>query len=226
MDSTILLKMSKLYKSTFLTFEGVNQAILTGQMLREQGVSVKFVYSSPAFRSIQTAQAVLEGLRADVSIKIRVEPALFEWCGNYTEIPQFLTVDELYAAEYNIDVGYVPLVSRDELSTKFKGETLHTFYERSYRVSDYAIKRSSENILLVAHAANLETNSRQLIGGEPTSIEDIRDIVRKVPYASLLALEMNGKKWVVAKPFVLPLTHSRNFQFDSRIFAQRRNNEI
>lgn len=202
-------------------FSGVNQALLTGQMLKDQGIFVCFVYSSPAFRCVQTAQAVLEGLKADTNVKIRVEPALFEWCGNLTEIPQFLTVDELDGAGYNIDVGYVPLISCDDLSNKFRGETLHTFYERSHRVSDYAVKRSSENILLVAHAANLDTNSRLLLEGTPTSLDNIRELVRKVPYASLLALEKNDflGKWMVAKPLVLPLTHSRNFQFDSRTFA-------
>lgn len=210
-----------------MNFSGVNQALLTGQMLKEQGVYVGFVYSSPAFRCIQTAQAVLEGLKLNSNVKIRVEPALFEWCGNYTEIPQFLTVEELDAAGYEIDVGYVPLINREDLNNKYRGETLHTFYERSHRVSDYAVRRSSENTLLVAHAANLETNSRLLLEGHPTSLENIREMVQKVPYVSLLALEKNEYlgKWMVAKPLVLPLTHSRNFQFDSRIFADlhRRN---
>lgn len=199
----------------------MNQALLTGQMLSKQGVAVGFVYSSPAFRCIQTAQAVLEGLKADTNVKIRVEPALFEWLGNYTEVPQFLTVAELDAAGYNIDVGYVPLISYDELSNKFRGENLSTFYERSHRVSDYAVKRSSENTLLVAHAANLETNSRILLGGTAAGLQQIREIVAKVPYVSLLALEKNEylDKWVVAKPIVLPITHSRNFQFDSRTFS-------
>lgn len=190
-------------------------------MLKQQGIHIGFVYCSPAFRCVQTAQAVLKGLDANSNVKIRVEPALFEWCGNYKEVPQFLTVNELDTAGYEIDVGYVPLISQEELNRKFRGETLVTFYERSHRVSDYAVRRSSENTLLVAHAANLETNSRLLLDGQPTTLENIRELVRKVPYASLIALEKNEYfgKWSYAKPFILPLTHSRNFQFDSRTFT-------
>lgn len=202
--------------------KGANQAVLTGQMLNKQNISIGFVYSSPAFRCIQTAQAVLQGLKADSAhVKIRVEPALYEWCRNSTEIPQFLTPRELDAAGYNIDVGYVPLVSCEDLEKKYKGESLTKFYDRSHRVSDYAIRRSSENTLLVAHAANLETNSRLVLGGTAQSLDRIREIVSKVPYTSLLALEKNDYigKWVIAKPFMLPLSHSRNFQFDTRTFS-------
>lgn len=193
-------------------------------MLKEQGVSLGFVYCSPAFRCIQTAQALLQGLQTPNEVKIRVEPALFEWCAYYTEIPQFLTVQELEIAGYNIDVGYVPLLSYEDLKYKQRGENLDAFYQRNHRVSEYAVRRSSENILIVAHAANLETNSRLLLDGldgRPMSLRNIRELMEKIPYASLLALEKNEYlgKWVVAKPIVLPLTHSRNFQFDSRVFA-------
>lgn len=79
------------------------------------------------------------------------------------------------------------------------------------------------NTLIVAHAANLETNSRIMIGGEPLEERGVAERMAKIPYASLLAIEKNDKgKWEVAKPFVLPLTHSRNFQFDSRIFELSR----
>lgn len=226
----------------------MNQAFLTGQMLKEQNVNIGFVYCSPAFRCIQTAQAVLQGLDASENVKIRVEPALFEWCAYHTEIPQFLTAQgnnptsgckyclyflyfifcnfqfqELEAAGYNVDVGYVPLLEYDDLKYKQRGESLEVFYQRNHRVSDYAVKRSSENTLIVAHAANLETNSRLLLEGQPLNLRNLRELMEKVPYASLLALEKNEYlgKWLVAKPLVLPLTHSRNFQFDSRIFADQ-----
>lgn len=201
----------------------MNQAFLTGQMLKEQNVNIGFVYCSPAFRCIQTAQAVLQGLDASENVKIRVEPALFEWCAYYTEIPQFLTAQELETAGYNVDVGYVPLLEYDDLKYKQRGESLEVFYQRNHRVSDYAVKRSSENTLIVAHAANLETNSRLLLEGQPLNLRNMRELMEKVPYASLLALEKNEYlgKWLVAKPLVLPLTHSRNFQFDSRIFADQ-----
>lgn len=58
------------------------------------------VYCSPAFRCIQTAKAVLEGLNADKTIKIRIEPALYEFTGPKTAIEGFLTV--IYTISPNV----------------------------------------------------------------------------------------------------------------------------
>lgn len=96
-------------------FIGLNQAHFTGKMLKDQGVSVGFVYCSPAFRCVQTAQAVLQGLESPIDVKIRIEPSLFEWCANYTEVPTFLTIEELRSAGYNCDPDYVPLMSYENL---------------------------------------------------------------------------------------------------------------
>lgn len=191
-------------------------------MLRQRGIMIEFVYSSPAFRCIQTADAVLKGLQAPDSLKICVEPALYERCGHNTKTPQFFTVHELKNAGYNIDVGYVPLLAYQELVDKQKAyENLEAFYERNHRVSDHAVKLSSANILIVAHAANLETNSRLLLRGRPMSLQSMRELVEKIPYTSLLPLEKcDSGEWVIGKPLVLPLSHSRNFQFDTRIFSE------
>lgn len=103
-----------------------------------------------------------------------------------------------------------------------RAESLNDFYIRNSRVSELAVKQSTENSLIVAHAANLETNSRLLLGGIPMCLRALRELMEKIPYACLLALEKNEYlgKWMVSKPIVLPLTHSRNFQFDSRMFAE------
>lgn len=180
------------------------------------------MYCSPSFRCIQTAQALLDGMEASNDLKIRVEPALFEWCAHYTEIPQFLTLQELNDAGYNIDVDYSPVVTYEELKSKHRRETLEEFYDRNNRISELSVKLTSGNVLIVGHAANLETNSRLLLNGTTMALPNLKELMSKIPYASLLVLEKNEHRghWCISTTSVLPLTHSRNFQFDPRIFAE------
>jgi len=88
-----------------ITEMGLYQARLTGEGLKEQGIEFSHVYSSPSLRSIQTCQAILEGMDADPSIKINIEHGLFEWLawcrGN---IPQFMSLKEL--EEFGIRVNH------------------------------------------------------------------------------------------------------------------------
>lgn len=210
-----------------ITNVGQLQARLTGEMLKENGIDFEFVYSSPSFRCIQTTHALLQGMDAVETKPIRIEPALFEWCGWYPErVPEFIDAYELSAVGYNIDKDYVPLVSVAELSQRYKNETLQEFYERNHLVTDHSTKLTSKNILLVAHAANIETNSRLLVGGGVRTMGEIAKLMAKVSYASLLALEkMNGERWQIVASNVHPISHNKNFQFDWRHFADGNDNK-
>lgn len=114
------------------------------------------------------------------------------------------------------------------MTRRQRSENLNDFYIRNSRVSEQAVKYSTENSLIVAHAANLETNSRLLLDGIPMCLRALRELMEKIPYACLLALEKNENldKWIVTRPIILPLTHSRNFQFDSRMFAELHRSSI
>lgn len=204
-----------------ITNVGHLQAKLTGEMLKENGIDFEFVYSSPSFRCVQTTQALLQGMGVAETKSIRIEPALFEWCGWYPErVPEFIDTNELAAVGYNIDRDYVPLVSVAELSQRFKNESLQEFYERNHLVTDHSTKLTSKNILLVAHAANIETNSRLLVGGGVRTMGEIAKLMSKVSYASLLALEkVNGERWQIVASNVHPISHNKNFQFDWRNFV-------
>lgn len=203
---------------TPITNVGLHQARLTGEMLRERQIEIEFVFCSPSYRCLQTARSVLNGMDIQDKIKIRLEPALFEWCAWYTDIPKFFTQQELIEAGFNIDLNYQPIISSDNLQKHYKNESILDFYHRNHLVSDYADKLL-KNCLIVAHAANLETNSRILLGGKPHRVEKIREITAHIPYCSLLTLEKTkSHRWYVAGSSVYPLTHSRNFHFDWRVF--------
>lgn len=204
-----------------ITKVGQLQAKLTGESLKENGINFEFVYSSPSFRCIQTTHALLRGMGVAETTPIRIEPALFEWCGWYPErVPEFIDAGELAAAGYNIDNDYVPLVSVAELSQRYKNESLKEFYERNHLLTEHSTQLTSKNILLVAHAANIETNSRLVVGGGVRTMGEIAKLMAKVPYASLLALEkLNGERWQIVASNIHPISHNKNFQFDWRNFV-------
>lgn len=127
------------------TMVGMHQARLTGDQLCEIDIGIGVAYTSPAFRCIQTCHAMLEGMQLQQTVKIRIEPALFEWCGWYPgPIPDFCDIDELVKYGFNIDTDYVPLIRAAELSIQHKNETIGEFYTRNHRVSEMAVKNSSE----------------------------------------------------------------------------------
>lgn len=131
-----------------ITNIGLHQAELSGDMFKDVGLTIEYAYSSPSYRCIQTCHALLKGLGVNDSVPIRVEPALFEWCGWYQErIPQFLTIPELLSAGYNIDTDYTPLVSVSDLETHYKNENLQEFYERNHLVSEHVTHTISKLIL-------------------------------------------------------------------------------
>lgn len=60
-----------------LTEIGLLQAKLHGEELARIGLKIKYIYSSPALRSIQTADKILEGMQLK-DVPIRIETGLFE----------------------------------------------------------------------------------------------------------------------------------------------------
>lgn len=134
-----------------LTEIGRQQAWLTGRALREAGVSICHVYCSPAFRCVQTAAALLDGLGVAEVCAIRVEPALFEWLIWYEgdALPQWMTVAELRAAGYNADDAYVPTMTVEEVH-KRRAEDCGTFYARNWSVAERAVRENGECVNEIA----------------------------------------------------------------------------
>ena len=58
----------------------------------------------------------LQGLGVADKLKINIEPGLFEWLAWYQdEMPSWMSASELIAAGYNIEPGYKPYISSEEL---------------------------------------------------------------------------------------------------------------
>merc|ERR1712227_99620 len=84
-----------------------------------------------------------------------------------------------------------PYISSEELHDTVQ-ETCQQFFIRNFFITQCALQATEEaggNVLLVGHAATLDTCSRQLVGKEPRPVGELMSIVRKVPYCSVAMLE-------------------------------------
>ncbi|GBP16663.1 Protein UBASH3A homolog [Eumeta japonica] len=205
---------------TPLTRVGWLQAYLVGEGLRLAKIEITHVYSSLALRCVETAQAFLEGLQADPSVKIRVEPGLFEYLHWHSKaLAQFMTPLELQKAGYNIDMNYKPYV---DLGTD-TSETVEEFYGRGEKAMHSAYKDTEAeggNMIFVGHASTLDTlwQTMQRYNGDadapPYTIN--KHLVR-VPYCALAA--MRDKPFQLVPPPCPPSINTSSARFDWKMLS-------
>ncbi|XP_060688827.1 ubiquitin-associated and SH3 domain-containing protein A-like [Hemiscyllium ocellatum] len=196
---------------------GIFQSRLMGEAVQEQELMIQCVYSSPALRCIQTAHYILEALHLDPEVSIRVEPGLFEWTkweGEQT-IPKFMSVTELQAAGYTVDVNYSVHIPVCNL---VPSETYEDYFNRCSSVMKAIIDNRDKdgNILLVAHASTLDCCTRPLLGLPPKDTKEFVQMVRKIPALGLCCCEevKETKKWQMIEPPIRTLTHGPNAAFN------------
>jgi bisphosphoglycerate-dependent phosphoglycerate mutase len=140
MPKTLPHRDNPKYEYTYdppLTEMGLHQAKLTGEELASQEITIAHCYCSPALRSIQTADKILEGMGIKNSVPIRVEIGLYEFLRWQNTVPNkypFMDLRSLVAAGYNIDLNYNSLISYEML--RFD-ENEEAFYQRSYYMTKY-----------------------------------------------------------------------------------------
>ncbi|CAN7982802.1 unnamed protein product [Ixodes hexagonus] len=168
-----------------------------------------------------TCQHLISTLHFE-DVPINVEPGLFEWLAWYPEgTPVWMTPSEFKSIGYHINTEYKPLIEAEEL--RHKKESIEQYYMRSFYVSQNLLKKTASeggNVLLVGHAATLDTCTRQLTGRAPRSAADLVQLVHKIPYCGLCVAQESaaaeGSCWSLVAPPILPLTHSANTRFDWR----------
>ncbi|CAH4031801.1 unnamed protein product [Pieris brassicae] len=202
---------------TPLTRVGHLQAQLVGEGMRLNGVTVKHVYASAALRSIETAHSFLQGLQADPSVKIRVEPGLFEYKMWYQTkgMPTFMTTQELHDAGLNVDVNYKPYIDLDPNTP----ETLDEFFKRNELVMQSAWNESHAeggNIIFVGHAATLDLMvlafKRLAQGKTDEPNYQISQNLLRVPYCAVGAVRDNP--WEVVSPPCPPSINSSSARYN------------
>ncbi|XP_047033703.1 protein UBASH3A homolog isoform X1 [Helicoverpa zea] len=207
-------------KDTPLTRVGRFQAQLVGEGLRLAGVNVAHVYASAALRCVETAHAFLEGLQAGPSVKIRVDPGLFEYKMWHMAkgMAPFMTPEELHKAGLNVDLQYKPYVEVDINTT----ETLEEYYKRGEKVVQSAVRDTEKdggNIIFVGHAATLDMTAIALKRLYENKTEyppyQIHGNLLRVPYCALGAMRDNP--FQVVCPPCPPSINSSSGRFDWRM---------
>lgn len=204
-------------KDSPLTTLGEFQSRLVGSSLKSFGVKFSKVFVSPAYRCVQTANGVLAAMGLENQLPLNIEYGMFEWLGWYEMgLPTWLSENEL-GVIYNINENYQPVMGREYLEGILK-ESLEEFYERNSRAMRELLQKSEGDILVVAHATNLETCTRQLIGKEPRTRADLRNLLMKVPYLAAIAMQQaEDTSYQLIEPPCLTLTHNSCSKFDWRI---------
>lgn len=148
-----------------------------------------------------------------------VEYGLFEWAGWYAEgLPNWMSEKEL-GTLYNVNENYSSVISRNYLQGVLK-ESLDDLHDRNSRTVREILKNSEGDILIVAHATNLETCTRQLIGKTPRQRSDLRGLLMNIPYLACIAMQEtddDSSLFQLIDPPCLTLTHNSCAKFDWRI---------
>ncbi|XP_078674734.1 LOW QUALITY PROTEIN: ubiquitin-associated and SH3 domain-containing protein B-like [Branchiostoma floridae x Branchiostoma belcheri] len=201
-----------------LTEMGWFQARLTGEAMRRTGVHISQVYSSPSLRCVQTADAVLDALGLRPSMKIRVEPGLFEWLHFYktSGLPKFMTMKEFVDFGLNVDPAYHPTVKVSDWSWT---EGIEQYYKRNHAVVQLILGSTEGNVLICAHAGSLDGCSRHLQGLAARTQRDAVKLMVKIPYCGMAAFQevREAGIWDQMEPPIPTLTHSPNHKFDWRV---------
>lgn len=204
---------------TPITEMGIVQGRLTGEAMSEQGVPIHHVYSSPALRCVQTADAILKGM-GETKIKIRVEHGLFEWLAWCRDgIPKFMEPQEFAASGLNVDTSYKTFMHISKLSPKEKPDD---YYRRSHKLTTHLLAESGGgNVLFVGHAGTLDACSRLLTGATSRTGQELTSLVQKVPYCGVSTVEEDSSgSWQLICPPFPTLTHAPNPRYDWRTMRQ------
>ena len=201
---------------------GACQARLTGESLFAHGIKITKVYSSPAFRCIQTAEAIMDALKIKETVKIRTEPGLYEWlawCRG--KLPQWLSRDELLAFGMNIDTKYEQFMDTSGFQLN---ESMEQYYLRTHNAMKWIVDQfgiDDENILIIGHSASLDACTRPLIGGQPRTQSSFIRFVQKVPYCgSSVIEEVYPNKWRLIHSPIPSLIHNANGKMDWKMLSQ------
>ncbi|KAI6655504.1 Ubiquitin-associated and SH3 domain-containing protein B-like [Oopsacas minuta] len=208
----------KYNKDSPITMMGQFQSRITGEGMRDEGVRITHAFSSPSLRCVQTAQHILEGIGAERSVGINVEPGLFEWMAwARGKIPDWMKPEDLLISGLNVDRSYKYIEHPNNLSLE---ERADDYYRRSYdvirKIIHYIPSNTASDVLILAHAGSLDALSRMLIGQLPRSAQELTQYTQQVPYAGCCMLEEAEGGWKLTPPPFNTLIHGPNKKFDWR----------
>ncbi|CAF0944627.1 unnamed protein product [Adineta steineri] len=211
---------------TPLTRYGKAHAHRTGEFFRSIGLIPDIVYSSPAMRCVQTADAVLEGAKVRRRNPIRIDLALHEPIRR--ELP-IQSAGFFSAAGFNVDLHYRPILPGNDPGILL-GESRLQYYRRTHlvlkRITDGVFQKrrkmtANPTILVVAHRASVPLLASMLnldyVDDQLTYLNEIENNKRReVNFLSMIIAEYDppSHSW----GFLHDFNHMRRFRQHKRLF--------
>ena len=189
-----------------ITSLGEKQAFEKGLQLSRTGATVDYCYSSPASRSILTANAILNGMNC-ARVPLRLEPYLFEpmnWNSTLSmlgEINPFMSTSDWKQSGYNIDQNYQRLgnyLNILETETNYYNRSRNFFQAIEHRHGKTApqmnhryFPKRPKTILIVGHASSTEIFSTIALR-QPFNSKILGEQSSKVSYLHTVVLERDA----------------------------------
>ncbi|MBS4202139.1 histidine phosphatase family protein [Bacillus sp. FJAT-49732] len=138
-----------------LSNRGIIQAQETGEFLKKE--NIKHIFSSPFFRTLQTAQAVATKLNLPINVEYGfIEMLNPDWFPAY---PELLSKEEAASIFPSINRDYESIVRPEYPETDYEGVVLH----RVKKALDEIITTYDGSILIVGHGASTESAAKALM---------------------------------------------------------------
>lgn len=212
---------------TPLTTLGNIQAKLVGSSLKSSDLKLSKVFVSPSYRCLQTATEVLKGMGLENKLPLNVEYGLFEWMNWYDFGPPNWLTDKEREMYFKVNNNYEPIVNRKKIQSIVK-ESFTEFADRNAQTTEEILKNCEGDILIVAHATNLETCTRRLTGRGHRKMSDLKTILLSIPYLGAVAMQQtdDSSSYQLVDPPCLTLTHKSCPKFDWRILDDQLKSDL
>lgn len=164
-----------------LTEEGIEQAKYTAEEIAKIP-KIDSLYTSPVLRALQTAEII--GKR--IGIKPEIDTRLAERSMGSLNNKRFSSAEELLAS------------FKKEIESKYAGG-LETFDNLGYRMEDFASSTRGRMAIAVSHSDPIMS----ILGIFDKKYDD-NDWQTKIPYASMTAIDIEGKEIICIGSASLP----------------------
>lgn len=120
-------------------------------------------------------------------------------------------------------MNYSWKITVDQLTATHKyGKGPKHFNKRNQLLSEFLDRNRKNNVLVVGHPLNLDTNIQySLKFKQPVTENGIFETNKQIPNSSVLFVENRGK-WSAESSPTLPITHNFNYGFDWTTYQKKK----
>ncbi|KRX55126.1 Neuron navigator 2 [Trichinella sp. T9] len=196
-----------------ITVNGKEMARCMGKLFASRKKNIYAIYSSPAVRCVQTANAFAESYGKffpNRNLSIRVEGGLYDFIHeNMAVVPNFIDLAELKEWKLNVDMKYKSVIEAENMTPDDFRENYANYCKS---VFDSILNKVKKNcaVLIVTHAPCFAA-FRTYIHRPIKNQEKMMKTIQSTPYLFMLNyMQMEYGKWEPIPPPVESFCHKGN----------------